>query len=250
MTTTGAKPQSSLRARGHPRVRHGVALEPHSGGHLRAVDRGDDNRRVTLGHRNLRGALAVAEMMLLIALTFSACAEGTAQYEEGQRGKGAAAWLEQQRGSVVCRVDNQDLGYHDTLVMKVPQRDETNGEHLECPALLKSGLKIGAPMAIRHLTQTVAIPFEGGLAEYNKARTFPITDGSEPQLPRAVQWMQLHGDVHACIFNESGDPRTNGRTVLIRNCEGHLVFITHADIPPGTPACGQADVPACGTPSP
>lgn len=178
----------------------------------------------------------------LIVLTVGACAEGTAQYEAEQRVNQSVAWLEQQRDLVVCRVYNRDLGYADWFESKVPLHDEYDREHLDCPGLLD-------------LEVFEAGPHFGGesvkLAQYNRAHRY----SGDPDRFGAIQWMHLHPDVKACTkrtdwVGASGGHVFVARTALIRNCDGHLVVVTHAVVPPATPECGQAALPTCGATPP
>jgi hypothetical protein len=192
---------------------------------------------------------------LLTALTFGACAEGVAGFEADRRVKQDAAWLEQQPDVVVCRVDESDLGYgfaqHKPLVSKVPSHDEYEREHLDCAGLLNLDMDMRRDLSF--------VPEQVKLVQYNRAREDDHVDNL-----RAIQWMHLHPDVKACtIVIQSSEAELNSwlvlfpgyfpeakRTVLIRNCDGHVIWVTHPEIPPGTPTCGQADIPACGTASP
>ena len=174
----------------------------------------------------------------LIAVMLAACAEGAAQYESQKRETQGEVWLEQQRDLVVCRVHNSDLGYKDSFASKVPLYDEYNREHLDCHGLLNqeffrkgrySGYGVPGGDTVK-------------LAQNNLAYKDVWTDEV-----RAVQWMHLHPNVQACTTLIQSSTKQNG---LIRNCDGHLVFVKHTVVPTGTPVCGQADIPTCGAASP
>jgi hypothetical protein len=194
-------------------------------------------------------AFPIVAALSLIALTIGACAEGSANYRLSEREKVDAAWLEQQPTVPMCRTDNRDLGYAEIIATKVFGRDESDGEHLGCPALLQ--------------TEVNGV----SLADYNHAAVFTVLPWMVTT-HRAEQWVHLHPEVKECVFErppaEEGslsysrgsaitgfafeNPWT--RTILSVNCDGHVISITNGVIPTGTPSCGQADIPKCagGTP--
>ncbi len=165
-----------------------------------------------------------------------ACAGTAANYQVEERQKESVAWLAQQRDIVVCRRSNSDLGYVDTLLSKIPMRQASSGQPPGCADLLGNE------------TEDVReVSYEGSAEGWDSH-----------QLLGATQWMHLHPDRKGCALVVQLTPkRINGsimspfdKKILIRDCDGRLASIMDTDIPPGTPACGQAEIPACGTESP
>jgi hypothetical protein len=200
--------------------------------------------------RTPRHAAALALVCVLTLLW--ACSEGTAQFEAERRETLSVAWLERRPDLVICRLDNDDLGYSDVLVTKIPTRDQQSDEHLTCHDLLSGRLRTN--------TREIAGNPDYGLKQW----------------PHAAQWMHLRADVHECVLQsgpvfDSSDKYDSVKNVspsltvspltsvagpqmvspgLFRNCGSQLIYVSHAEVASGTPACDGADVPACGTESP
>jgi hypothetical protein len=191
-----------------------------------------------------------AAFVTVLACIFAGCSEGAASYESGRRDTSDVKWLEQGKNLSACRDDQTDLGYGfgNRLYLKIPLRVEQS-EQLDCPRLLQ-------PPEL-HLGPTI-IQIQQAVYEV-------IVDPQVLQLAQTGQWMNSNQQVHECVQRfktfEPGPPWTGALqrarelhpsesevAVLVRNCgEDHLFFVIPNKVPPGTVACGQADIFPCGT---
>ena len=88
-------------------------------------------------------------------------------------------------------------------------------------------------------------------------RTIPTLDLGFIWLGAAAQWMIAHPEVHQCVekvdapnfvlsrFLGRADGTKGPTVVLLRNCDGHIFFVTNADVPADTKACGEAHIEDC-----
>jgi hypothetical protein len=164
------------------------------------------------------------------------CVQPAAHREEARSFTTSVASSPQQNEPLVCRLHQEGKIFDDAITFRVPVHDDRHNGPLECPALIQA--------------EQSALKSE---------RTIPILDLGFFFLAQSAQWMLAHPEVHQCIEKVDAPNIVLARflgvavgthgptTVALRNCDGHLFFVTNADIPEGTRRCGQAQMENCTT---
>jgi hypothetical protein len=163
------------------------------------------------------------------------CAQPAAHREEAKSFTTSVA-SPQQNEPLVCRLHQEGKIFDDAITFRIPVHDDRHNAPLECPAMI-----------------------EAEQSALKSARTIPILDLGFFFLAQSAQWMLAHPEVHQC-FEKVDAPNivlarflgvavgTHGpTTVALRNCDGHLFFVTNAEIPADTRRCGQAQMEDCTT---
>jgi len=166
----------------------------------------------------------------IVTLALAGCAQSATQLPKVS----ISSAPQQPPGPLVCRIRQDNKVFNDVLAFRIPVHDDKHGPPSDCHAMIdaeQSALK--------------------------STRTIPILDLGFIWLGAAAQWMHEHPDVRQCIekvdapnfvlsrFLGRADGTKGPTIVLLRNCDGALFFVTNADVPTGTAACGEAHIPDC-----
>lgn len=190
----------------------------------------------------LAQALAFAVLLTLVL----GCAEG-AYYRAAARSTEGLNWLVTQPDVYVCIQSQSDLGDSDYLRWRV--RYPVRSEDLEvrtskCQS--QAAQRFSPELWLSSPPRDVNRLFASAL------------NASWMEVARASQWVGHQTAGTSCYLN--GETRGDevvelfgGRSfnprfpVLLQSCGWAVLAIHRAQIPPGTPACGAAPVPTCGS---
>ncbi len=176
--------------------------------------------------------MTLCKMMTPALLALVGCAQPATHQESDQLWKNPAASDAQRH--LICRVHQEDKVFNDALAFRIPVHDDRHEAPLTCDAMVaaeKSALET--------------------------TRTIPILDLGFIWLGAAAQWMIAHPEVHECVekvdapnfvlsrFLGRADGTKGLTSVLLRNCEGRIFFVTNAEVPAATKACGEAHIEDC-----
>ena len=172
-------------------------------------------------------------LMLLGSLIFNGCAQPVTHQEPGPLWKSPAVSTAPSR-PLVCRIHQEDKVFNDAIAFRIPVHDDKHTAPMNCDALVAAEK-----------------------STLDATRTIPTLDLGFIWLGAAAQWMSAHPEVHQCVEKLDAPnfvlARFLGRAVgtkgptlvLLRNCDGHIFFVTNAEIPEGAAACGEAHIEDC-----
>lgn len=227
-----------------------------------------------MNSRSLRAAHLV--LVASFAFAMAACAEGAAVYESDVRSKSSLKWLGQQNDASVCWDKRTDLdhGFSDRLVLKTPIFLPGSDDHLflHIPFFLtnfsdRRVLKTPIVLAKNELTCPRLLEASKPYLELSPVYELPTVDPQVLRLAEAVRWMNSNRDVHDCALSldrqdapapwrlnldpaREPHPSSSKINVRVLNCgESQLFVVVVKEIPRSTAACGQSEIPACGSSS-
>lgn len=168
------------------------------------------------------------------SLALVGCAPPAAHQVENQHPKTGVVSVLQQPDLPVCRIRQEDKVFNDVLAFRIPVHDDKHAPPSDCRGMI-----------------------EAEQSALKSTRTIPILDYGFIWLGAAAQWMSEHPHVHQCVekvdapnfvlsrFLGRADGTKGPTTVLLRNCDGRVFFVTNAELPTGTATCGEAHIPDC-----
>lgn len=170
--------------------------------------------------------------MLAGALGFPACAPNATHTQADHLWKNPPEPAAS--APLICRIHQEDKVFNDAIAFRIPVHDDRHEAPSSCDAMVaaeKSAL--------------------------DTTRTIPTLDSGFIWLGAAAQWMIAHPQVAQCV-EKLDAPNfvlarflgravgTKGRTsVLLRNCDGRIFFVTNAEISADTPVCHEAHIEDC-----